>query len=125
MKILIRFNAYGGDADIIYKGFFILDEKHWNLFKEYLQKTEEKDFYIQIDCDDKLPVHYEGCDSFLRNFKTQEISEEEYAVMKKLFPPNSENGIVSEGEDGMWTWVFDMDIFYENTGECSGSIRIL
>jgi len=123
--LLIKFKLQGGDAEVDYSGFFILTPDLWQAFQD-LAKIDTPE-YIHVDCENRLPVGLHGdYTKFLAGFDPIEITDEEFKVFDKFFRKQFHNrrGILSYGEDCIWTWVFDSPEALGRLGGYSSEIII-
>ncbi len=102
-RLLVTFSSnYADEFDV--DGFMVMSPEEWEAHKELAaRKFEEfdklpKDHYGRTiteygGCTDGIEVYfgtneqmiYETLDCYLRSFHTTELSDEEYAVLEKLF----------------------------------------
>lgn len=122
--LLIKFNCYGGDADITYEGFFVLDTELWEIFKK--MADVEYPVQVRMDCDGMLPASFRSLDSFLSIFKAKTITHDEYITLRKLFREqyDSDNSIIALSNAEVWSWVFERDDIHTFLVDYQGDIKV-
>jgi hypothetical protein len=112
---MVKFDTYGGDADIDYKGFLILDDNLLTIFNDFVENVNLGD-YIHVDYADYLSVSLRGGKSYKDIFKIEEITEDEFKVLRKLFPVaayKNPDSYISYGTVELWECLFDSDYAWE------------
>ncbi len=108
---LIKIQHYGGDADISFHGFVILNDAQLEAFKDILSvKIQEDEIAINNDCDDLLPSIYRKSRRDWRKFEDvfsiEELSDAEATTLKTRLG-------VSYGDTQAFMFVWDSDEFWK------------
>jgi hypothetical protein len=124
MKKLIKFDAYGGDADITYTGFFILTPELWDAFQELVHGfgPEMYEEPLTIDCEGYVSVSPKNAETFMKFFTASDITEDEFDFLKKNFHGEFESptAITSMGQDAIWSWVLNTEEAIAKVGYTDG-----
>ncbi|NBR07619.1 MAG: hypothetical protein EBT92_17900 [Planctomycetes bacterium] len=108
---LLKMSHSGGDADIDYEGFIILNQPQLDAFNDILSVIckEREEIHLHVDCDDLLPSVFRSKDSWSRKFEdvftVSDLSESESSALIELFG-------YSYGITAAFTYVWDSDEFY-------------
>lgn len=91
-NILIQFSSnYADEFDV--EGFIVLPEKEWEAHKAAVALRFEEQEEIEIYFGTNESMIYESLDSYLCCFRTTVLSDEEHAVLQKLFNPPHQHAI--------------------------------
>jgi hypothetical protein len=106
-KVLLIFKGNWADEMDI-EGFDILSKEHWEFKKLEANNTE---FPQEICIGTNENVDYDSVKEYLSDFKVQEISDEEEAIIRKLF-------VYLPLGQVPYLKGFAPDSFYEKHGQC-------
>ena len=89
-KLLIKFQADYADEFDVY-GFWVTTEKEWEKHKDYVAKLEADGnitFPYEAYFGTNEALEFYNMEDYLRNFKVQEITDEQYNALVSLFGPS-------------------------------------
>jgi hypothetical protein len=83
MKLLVKYDSNWADEMDI-NGFKVLTNEQWEKYQKDFKKLFKKECYsYYVGTNEE--IEYSDFDEFISDFKTSEITDEEAAVIEKLF----------------------------------------
>lgn len=90
MKLLVKYDSNWADEMDI-NGFKVLTDKQWEKYQRDFKKHFKEECYTYYVGTNE-EIEYSDFEEFRNNFNVSEITDEEAAVLKKLFANLSTNG---------------------------------